>query len=85
MLSKPFARMVDHELSSARSLHPIPHRSFHESYAIILEELEEFWEEVKKKPDDRDRRLLLDELVQIAAMCQRAAEDSMLVSIPPKD
>lgn len=50
-----------------------PLNSFHEAYAVILEELEEFWDEVKKKRRERDCDLLRAELVQVAAMCLRTA------------
>jgi hypothetical protein len=36
------------ELSLARAAHP-PVHSLHEGYAVILEEVEELWEEVRKK------------------------------------
>jgi hypothetical protein len=42
---------------------------------VILEELDEFWEEVRKKRSQRDPLRMLGELVQIAAMAQRCAED----------
>lgn len=46
--------------------------SFHEAYAVILEELDEFWDEVKKKqPDKANSRT---ELLQIAAMCIKTIE-----------
>ena len=40
--------------------------SLHEGYAVILEELDEYWEELKKKGAQKDK--LEDEMVQIAAM-----------------
>jgi hypothetical protein len=77
-----FPEMVNAELCLARSLHP-PRASLHEAYAVILEELEEFWSEVKKKKSQRSSFLLLEELVQVAAMVQRAAEDLGLVRDTP--
>ena len=88
----PFALAVRRELQKARGEycelvngepvyskgHP-PQNSAHESYAVLLEEVEEFWEEVRKKREDRDREAMLKELVQIAAMSQRAAEDLGLI------
>jgi glutamyl-tRNA reductase len=47
----------------------------HEAYAVILEEVEEFWEEVRKKQSERDIRAMREELVQIAAMAMKAAAD----------
>ena len=69
-----FAAFVREELANARCGNK-PMNSAHEAYAVILEELDEFWEEVRKKRIDRDPVKMLNELVQIAAMCQRAAED----------
>ncbi|MFB3894299.1 MAG: hypothetical protein ACE15C_20025 [Phycisphaerae bacterium] len=72
----PFAELVAAELARARQKHS-DMNSAHEAYAVILEELDEFWEMVKtddhKFSDGQDR--MVAELVQIAAMCQRAAED----------
>ena len=50
-------------------------RSFHEGYAIILEELDELWEEIRKKPAARDMKLLRHEAIQVAAMAARFALD----------
>ena len=62
------------EIERARTKHK-PINSAHEGYAVILEELDEFWDEVKKKREMRDKRRMYDELVQIAAMAQRTADD----------
>ena len=58
-----FPELVRAELEKARRKHPNSHKSLHYFYGVILEEVDEFWEKV------------LEELVQFAAMCQRAAED----------
>ena len=47
--------------------------SAHEAYGVILEELEEFWDEVKKKRKLRNTENMRKELVQTAAMCMKAA------------
>ncbi len=47
--------------------------SAHEAYGVILEELDEFWDEVKKKRSKRDTKNMRRELVQTAAMCMKAA------------
>jgi NTP pyrophosphatase (non-canonical NTP hydrolase) len=73
-LKKPFSELVREELASARKKHG-PMLSIHEGYAVILEELDEAWDEVKKKTRDRDLDNLYKELIQIAAMCQKMAED----------
>ena len=43
-------------------------RSAHEAYAVILEEVDEFWDEVKKKRSDRNPYSMRLELIQVAAM-----------------
>ncbi len=69
-----FARCVRNELASAKAKHA-PINSLHEGYAIILEEVDELWEEARKRKEKRSSAQILSELVQIAAMCQRTAED----------
>ncbi len=69
-----FAKMVEDELIRARGAHK-PLSSSHEAFAVIKEELDEFWEQVRLKRADRDRPAMLKELIQIGAMAQRAAED----------
>lgn len=44
---------------------------------MILEELDEFWAEVKRKQTDHDHQAMYDELVQIAAMAARTAIDCL--------
>ena len=65
------------ELQSARRWN-ISLNSVHEAYAVILEELDEFWEEVRKKSENREKELMYKELVQVAAMCLRAIHDLSL-------
>lgn len=71
-----FPEAVALELARARQKFPAI-QSLHEGYAVIQEELEEFWAEVKSKTTNN--HLLLKELVQVAAMCQRVAEDVLKV------
>lgn len=52
-----------------------PLNSSHEAYAVIREELDEFWDEVKKKRSERDPELMKKELIQVAAMAIRAIHD----------
>ncbi len=67
-----FLSDMGHELVSARCMHdPMP--TAHHAYSVILEELEEFWEEVRKKEPSRDA--MRNELIQVATMAWRAAED----------
>lgn len=67
-----FTESVHFELLRARTKHPIPIYSRHEGFAVLLEEVEEVKEAVFR---DHDTTLLRKELVQVAAMAQRMAED----------
>lgn len=71
-----FPEMVANELQSARRKHR-PINSVHEGYAVLLEEVEEFWEEVRKKRENRNSDRMVEELVQVATMAQRIAEDAL--------
>lgn len=73
-----FATDVALELATAKAKHP-PINSAHEGYAVILEELHEFWLEVMKRKSQRDPKAMKLELIQVAAMAQRTAEDLRLV------
>jgi len=74
MKHKNFREDVTEELVRAKSQHP-PMLCIHEGYAVLLEEVDEFWAEVKKKAKQRDPKKMYKELVQVAAMAQRIAED----------
>lgn len=76
-MQSDFLYLVEDELVEARDQHPRPMHTPHEAYAVILEELDEFWDKVRAK--QHDPRNMLKELVQIAAMCYRAAEDLQLL------
>lgn len=69
-----FLAAVSNELADARCSHA-PMNSAHEAYAVILEEVDEFWEEVRKRRSERNPSAMYAELVQIAAMAARAAGD----------
>jgi len=43
----------------------------HEGYAVILEELDELWDEVKRNPEARIREAMRKEAIQVAAMALR--------------
>lgn len=74
-----FLDRVRDEVDFALSKHP-PLNSLHEAFAVLLEEVDEFKAEVWKKSSERDNNHILSELVQIAAMCCRTAEDLKLLS-----
>ena len=49
--------------------------SAHEGYAVIKEEFDELWEEIKKNEKTRDPVRMRKEAVQVAAMALRFIED----------
>lgn len=55
------------EYVRARKTHPACH-SFHEHFAVLLEEVDEYKAEVWKNSRDRDVKKIREELIQIAAM-----------------
>lgn len=73
-----FQRLVNLELIRYRSK-PNNLTDWHACYGKILEEVDEFWDEVRKKDNKRDLPNSLQELVQIAALCERAAEGLGLI------
>jgi hypothetical protein len=56
------------ELYRASGKHA-PFNGAHEGYAVILEELDELWDEVKRR--DQHVRSMRNEAIQIAAMATR--------------
>ena len=73
--------LVHKEVERAVELHPA-FPSQHHAYGVILEEVDEFWEQVKINPKkltegEQETRLLemRKELIQVAAMCIRAIAD----------
>jgi NTP pyrophosphatase (non-canonical NTP hydrolase) len=63
---------VSEELERAKDLYP-PFNSAHEGYAVLLEEVDELWDEVRVKQGLRDSNKLRQEAIQIAAMAIRFA------------
>jgi len=87
MKLNPVLGEVGQELAKARMTHS-PMNSHHEGYAVILEELDELWEECKSNTHSPDRNTDADsynraqkrlrmrkEALQIAAMAVRFIED----------
>lgn len=73
----PLAELLDDvadELRRAEATHP-PLNSAHKAYAVILEGLEEYWEQVRLKREERDSEQMRAELIRTAAMCVRAVRD----------
>ena len=63
---------VAYELEKAEGKHA-PLHSFQEAYAVLKEEVDEYWDEVKKRTHDRER--ICQELIQVAAMACRTLLD----------
>lgn len=61
-----------------------PMQSAHEGYAVILEELEELWEHVKKNQNKRDIAAMRTEAVHVAAMAARFIADLALTNERPR-
>lgn len=70
-----FLSLVREEICRAYKNHR-PLNSLHEGYAVILEEVDELWDEVRKKAEKRAPYDVLNELIQIAAMAARTAIDT---------
>lgn len=68
---KESSKLVEAELIRAKSLYPKPYANQHEAYAVILEELDELWDEIKKKQSNYDIDAQRKEAVQLAAMAHR--------------
>lgn len=67
--------MIEEETENAMDQHR-PFSGAHEGYAIILEELEELWDEVKlRKKDDPRLDQMRREAIQVAAMLVRFIVD----------
>mgnify|MGYP000894370204 CR=1 FL=1 len=65
---------VNTEINRAMALYP-KFNSTHEGYAVILEELDEVWEEVKKSKVSHGNESMRKELIQVAAMALRFIND----------
>jgi hypothetical protein len=60
---------IGREVDSAKGVHVTVFNSFHEGYAVIKEEIDELWTEVKKR--EHDNAAIRKEAVQAAAMLVR--------------
>ena len=63
------------ELQRARAKHPQPFHSSHEGFAVLKEEVDELWDEVKNQTEERSYARMRKEAVQIGAMALRFIED----------
>jgi glutamyl-tRNA reductase len=51
-----------------------PYSSSHEAFAVIKEELDELWEEIKEKESERNPSALYEEAMQVAATALKYAD-----------
>lgn len=65
---------IKKEIESAQSKYPALH-SNHEAYAVILEEMDELWDEIKKSKDVKGNGRIKSELIQVGAMVLRYLND----------
>ena len=67
-------RVIDQvaaELDRAYAKFPVPQASNHEGYAVLLEEVDEAWDEIKRDDSAKARK----EMIQVAAMAIRFIVD----------
>lgn len=79
-----FKKLVNEEKERARNTYG-GFRSMHEIFGVLYEEVMEYFDEVRKKPEERNNEEVLSELVQIAAVAEIAAEDMELVDMTTED
>lgn len=73
-----FITRVKEELDRAYDKHGSEPWSRHEFYAILLEEVEEMWDDIKA---DKPLQDVLKELIQVTAMCLRYAETGDMAKV----
>ena len=66
---KAFVKLMD-EFEKAEDTYK-PYNSAHEGFAFLMEEVDELWEEIKKKPQDYDMEAMTKEAAQIGAVALR--------------
>lgn len=72
---KTITDMVLAEVERAKTLFPDDFVNQHEGYAVLLEEVDELWEEVKKNQRNYDLLAQRKEAIQVAAMAIRFATE----------
>lgn len=65
---------INRESTQAMEDYPAFH-SAHEGYAVILEELDELWDEVRQPKIHRSNKQMRSEAIQVAAMALRFVVD----------
>lgn len=78
-MNPTFPELV-HKSVTSQHINYAPISTMHEAYGLILEELDEFWDLVRLKDGQAKPEDILGELVDIAAVTQKIAEDFELTS-----
>jgi len=81
-MDSDFLYLVEAELANDREKSPTPIATGNKAYSLILDRVTAFFN--GGDPSLRVAEGLLRELVQIAAMCYRAAEDLQLLEVRPE-
>ena len=71
-----FFEKVQEEVDKAKKVYPNDFNNFHEGYAVLLEEVDELWDEIKKKNPDLCN--LKKEVIQVSAMCKRIYDELLV-------
>lgn len=71
---KDLLENISTEVNMAKAKYP-KFNSNHEGYAVILEELDELWGEIKRGKGTRCTSAMQRECIQVAAMAIRFIED----------
>jgi len=82
MMDSDFLYLVETELANEREENPEPIRTAHEIYGIISARSARMLNEIDAPPINATSAMLR-QLVRIAAMCYRAAEDLQLLEVAP--
>ena len=63
--------LIKNEVSRAKTMYPTNFVNQHEGYAVMLEEVDELWDEIKKNQKNYNLLNQKKEAIQIAAMAVR--------------
>lgn len=81
--AKLITGFVFDEYMHARTKFPA-FNNFHEGYAVLLEELDELWDEIKKNSSIRDLEKIIDETIHVGAMATAILVDLIPDKFFPK-
>ena len=73
--AKQICEEMIEELVRARTKHPKGFNSLHEGYAVLLEEIDELWEEIKTQ--EKSYAKIRKEAIQSGAMVIRMIQDAI--------